>query len=308
MYDVIGDVHGQGGKLKALLVRMGYVERAGHWQAPQGRQAVFVGDLIDRGPDQLEVLGIVRSMVDTGQARIVLGNHEFNAIGYSARRVQTGQHLRPRSTKNRAQHAAFLAAVGEDSPLHREWVDWFRNLPFALDLGGIRVVHAWWSDGAVRQVESARGGADSALDDDVLAACYDDPGLTAARKLLSCGVEWDLPSGSWIRDKEGHKHPDARLAVWRHWATRLREIALVPSGNEDGVPDIEIPAEYRSAPFDGKPVLFGHHWFSGPVRLETPKVACLDWSAAKNGPLVAYRWDGEAELSDDRLVAVGGLE
>lgn len=82
-YDVIGDVHGQGGKLSALLVRMGYARQAGGWVPPAGRQAIFVGDLIDRGPDQLEVLDGVRRMVDAGHARVVLGNHEFNAMGYA---------------------------------------------------------------------------------------------------------------------------------------------------------------------------------------------------------------------------------
>lgn len=306
MYDVIGDVHGQGGKLKALLDRLGYVQQAGAWRAPVGRQSVFVGDLIDRGPDQLEVLGIVRSMVDAGSARVVLGNHEFNAIGYATRHPRSRVHFRPRSDKNRGQHQRFLHEVGEDTALHAEWTQWFRTLPMALDLGGIRVVHAWWNDEAVRRIEQARGGTDGVLNDEVLVACHDDPKLKAARKLLTCGVEWDLPPGSWILDKEGHKHPEARLAVWRHWAERLRDIALVPSGSADGVPDIDIPAELRMAAVEGKPILFGHHWFSGPVRLETPKVACLDWSAAKDGPLVAYRWDGEAELQDDRMIAVGG--
>jgi hypothetical protein len=39
--------------------------------------------------------------------------------------------------------------------------------------------------------------------------------------------------------------------------------------------------------------------------LESPKVACLDWSAAAKGPLVAYRWDGEVELSNEKFVAAG---
>ena len=49
-----------------------------------------------------------------------------------------------------------------------------------------------------------------------MVAMYRDPALKAARKLLTCGVEWELPAGNFIKDKEGHKHPDARLAVWRH--------------------------------------------------------------------------------------------
>lgn len=305
MYDVIGDVHGQGGLLFALLARLGYVQRHGTWYAPPGRQAVFVGDLIDRGPDQLAVLDTVRRMVDAGQARVVMGNHEFNAIAYVTR-GPGGDFLRPRMPKNRAQHAAFLAAVGEDTARHREWVDWFRGLPMALDLGGLRVVHAWWDEPARQAVAGARGGEAGRLDDERLAAMFHDPALKAARKLLSCGVEWELPSGHFIEDKEGHKHPDARLAVWRHWAQRLPEIALVPSDSRHLVPDIEIPAALKVDQVSGAPILFGHHWFSGDLALETPKVACLDWSAAKGGPLVAYRWDGEAELQHQHLVAVGG--
>jgi hypothetical protein len=38
---------------------------------------------------------------------------------------------------------------------------------------------------------------------------------------------------------------------------------------------------------------------------QSPKLACLDWSAAKDGPLVAYRWDGESELRNDKLAWVG---
>lgn len=306
MYDVIGDVHGQGGKLKALLTKMGYVQRAGAWHAPQGRQAVFVGDLIDRGPDQLEVLDTVRRMVDAGQAQVVLGNHEFNAIGFAVRDPASGEHLRPRTPKNRAQHAAFLAAVGEDSARHREWVDWFRTLPMALDLGGLRVVHAWWDAAAVEAMAAARGGVERTLSDELVHALYHDAELKPARKLLTCGVEWDLPGGATIKDKEGHKHGEARLAVWRHWAERLPEIAIVPKGNEHLVPDMPIPLEHRIGPVTGTPILIGHHWFDGEIKLETPKLACLDWSAARNGPLVAYRWSGEQELHHGHLVAAGG--
>jgi hypothetical protein len=307
MYDVIGDVHGQGVMLHTLLRRLGYTPRGGVWRAPAGRQAVFVGDLIDRGPQQLEVLNTVRGMVDAGQARMVLGNHEFNAMAFAVRNPDSGDFLRLRSAKNRRQHQAFLDAVDLDSTLHQEWVEWLRTQPMALDLGGLRVVHAWWDAAAVQTVQAARGGPEGRLDDALLRRCFSDPALKAARKRLTCGVEWDLPAGSGICDKEGHSHGEARLAVWRHWAKSLREMALVPAGQEDAVPDIPVPPEHRLGPVDGVPILFGHHWFAGPVKVETPKVACLDWSAAKGGPLVAYRWDGEHTLSDHRLVAVGAM-
>ncbi len=81
-YDVIGDMHGHADKLTALLRKMDYSEHDGVWRHPT-RQAIFVGDLIDRGPQQLETVDIVRRMVDAGTAQVVLGNHEFNAVAYA---------------------------------------------------------------------------------------------------------------------------------------------------------------------------------------------------------------------------------
>jgi hypothetical protein len=51
-------------------------------------------------------------------------------------------------------------------------------------------------------------------------------------------------------------------------------------------------------------VLFGHYWFSGPPQVISPQFACLDYSVAKGGPLVAYRFDGEAELTSEKLTWV----
>ena len=65
----------------------GLVEQDQPWSMPrqlmQCRRAVFVGDLIDRGPAQLRILDIVKLMVDSGSAQVVMGNHEFNAIAYA---------------------------------------------------------------------------------------------------------------------------------------------------------------------------------------------------------------------------------
>ncbi|MEP7284051.1 MAG: metallophosphoesterase, partial [Rubrivivax sp.] len=145
-YDVIGDIHGHADKLKALLRRMGYAERRGRWQPPAGHQTIFVGDLIDRGPEQAAVVALVRAMVDAGDAHAVLGNHELNALGFAQPDPDRpgGQYLRPHSAKNVEQHEAFLHQVEFGSGEHRAMLDWFRTLPPSLELDGIRVVHAWW--------------------------------------------------------------------------------------------------------------------------------------------------------------------
>ena len=62
-FDIIGDVHGQAWKLLGLLEILGYRRIDGVWEHPE-RKAIFVGDLIDRGPRQLETINIVRPMVE----------------------------------------------------------------------------------------------------------------------------------------------------------------------------------------------------------------------------------------------------
>ncbi len=82
-FDVIGDVHGCIDELRALLGNLGYEASSGDardgrpvWSHPQGRRAVFVGDLVDRGPGVVAVLRVVMDMVATGNALCVPGNHE----------------------------------------------------------------------------------------------------------------------------------------------------------------------------------------------------------------------------------------
>jgi len=83
-FDIIGDVHGCADELVALLVRLGYgvrlqgegETRRAVTRAPEGRRAVFVGDLVDRGPNAPDVVRLVMEMVARGQAFAVVGNHD----------------------------------------------------------------------------------------------------------------------------------------------------------------------------------------------------------------------------------------
>lgn len=83
-FDIIGDIHGCAGELESLLDKLGYdVETSGEpglrsytVTPPEGRRAIFVGDLVDRGPRSPDVLRLVKSMVETGTAFCVIGNHE----------------------------------------------------------------------------------------------------------------------------------------------------------------------------------------------------------------------------------------
>lgn len=85
-FDIIGDVHGCASELRSLLTRLGWdiaVDEAGvavGASHPQGRQAIFVGDLVDRGPDTVGVLRLVMGMVGSGDALCVSGNHEAKLL------------------------------------------------------------------------------------------------------------------------------------------------------------------------------------------------------------------------------------
>src|SRR4029453_7092005 len=75
-FDIIGDVHGCHTELVELLTRLGYTVRDDGAEHPAGRTAVFVGDLVDRGPASRAVLRVVRGMGAAGTALCVAGNHE----------------------------------------------------------------------------------------------------------------------------------------------------------------------------------------------------------------------------------------
>jgi hypothetical protein len=58
---------------------------------------------------------------------------------------------------------------------------------------------------------------------------------------------------------------------------------------------------FESYPRDAAPVFVGHYWLTGTPRQLAPNVACTDYSVAKGGKLVAYRWDGESILTEDKF-------
>lgn len=305
-YDVIGDIHGHAAKLEALLRQLGYVQKADFWVPPQDRKAVFVGDLIDRGPEQMEVVRIVRSMMDAGHAHAIMGNHEFNAIAYATRRDDGSDgFLREHSKKNIGQHAQFLAQVGKGSAKHRELIEWFRQLPPMLDLDGIRVVHAWWHDPYVDLVAAKWTAGTPMRDDFLVAASTKDSPEWHAMDGLTKGLEVRLPDGQSFLDHAGVARHVVRTKWWLEEPRNLRDVAIFEGDQGHGLSDHPIPDGYLGAPVEGSPVFVGHYWMTGQPQPMSRKVACLDWSAAKAGPLVAYRWDGEQDIDPNKFHAAG---
>jgi len=305
-YDVIGDVHGHADPLTALLATMDYVERDGVWTHDE-RQAIFVGDLIDRGPKQIESVRIARAMVEAGSAQIVLGNHEFNAVAF-ATPDGNGDHLRPHSEKNKKQHAEFIEAVGFGTDVHCEMIEWFMTIPLWLDLGGLRVVHACWSSDHIDHLRPVVGENDNLTDELVVTASTKEHASYDAIETVLKGPEVGL-DGLHYRDKDGHVRDRARIAWWDGSATSLAMAAMIPGGSTihdtncqpASLPDTPIADEDLIRLGSGAPVVFGHYWWSGDRGITSDRAVCVDFSIAKEGELVAYRWDGEAMLSEDKI-------
>ena len=310
-YDIIGDIHGQAGPLEELLHKLGYRERWGIWRYPdQARKVIFVGDYIDRNPNARRVMDIVKRMTENGEARAVMGNHEFNAVAYHTLDPERpGEYLRPHSDKNRFQHRIFLEEMVEGEAAHDEAIAWFRTLPMWLDLGELRVIHASWVRRHHATVEQA-ADPEAHLSETLLGrgSRKGTEEFEAVECLLK-GLEVQMPEGVGYRDSYEHLRTKARIRWWLDEApTMLRDAILASPKMAEQIGDVPWQGEWSpdaGYATDAPPVFIGHYWMDGEPEPLAPNVACVDYSAAKPGnKLVAYRWDGEGRLAREKFVFV----
>ncbi|MEP7246003.1 MAG: metallophosphoesterase [Gammaproteobacteria bacterium] len=310
MYDLIGDIHGCADTLRAMLVELGY-SHDGQCYRHRDRQAIFLGDFIDRGPLQRDAVNTARSMVEHGAALAVMGNHEFNALGYHTPNPRDpDNYLRTHSDKNRQQHQAFLDAYGDDAAERQMVLAWFAALPLWLDLksstGALRVVHACWDPASMEVLQPFLDEQHRMTERLLVRASRKGTPEYAAVETLLKGKEVRLPAGLSFRDKGGHERHEVRIRWWEH-AGSFRSLALGP---ETGIPDDPVGVEHLiTYSHDAPPVFLGHYWLNGDPTLLAPNIACVDYSVGiPGGTLVAYRWDGEQRLKPTNFRAVKRLE
>lgn len=300
-FDLIGDIHGHADELSQLLELMDYRKEEGVYRHAD-RKVLFLGDFIDRGPKQRDVIDIVRPMIEQGHALSVMGNHEFNAIAYNTPDGEGG-YLRPHSEKNKRQHDAFLTAY-PDNEERTDVIDWFKTLPLWLDLESIRVIHACWD---ARLIELFCEYYDQArLTEELLhAASKKGSWEYEAVETLLKGKEVPLPDGLYFEDKDGNRRHNIRIRWWDN-VTSYKEACIGPEQASTHIPDDPIEGDHLvEYAHDLPPVFLGHYWLNPPMEPLAPNVACLDYSVARpGGRLVAYRWNGEPRLNSNAYVYV----
>lgn len=145
MYDIISDVHGCLHELNELLVKLGYEwdNEVGVYAPPAGRQAVFVGDIVDRGPSSVTAYLVVRSMIRKGYAQAVRGNHDDKFMRWAMGRNVVASHGLEKTIEQAER-------MGLDKDQIAKFIE---DMPFflVLDGGKLAVVHAAWKDSFLDQ-------------------------------------------------------------------------------------------------------------------------------------------------------------
>ncbi|MCW3782506.1 metallophosphoesterase [Defluviimonas salinarum] len=285
MRDYIPDIHGDATRLANILSGLDYVREADCWRHPEGRRAVFLGDLIDNGRENRAVLSEVRAMIDNGQAFCLMGNHELNAIlfhlpGRAWGGVQDGW-MRARTASNTRQHQAFLDEFAGDDAGIGEAIGFFLSLPLLDEAAGLRAVHACWDERAVETVLARRPDARLRAED-LQEVALEESDFARAVVTLAKGPEIDLPPGISYADIYGKSRSAARLNWWAPETASYRGAVLsVP--DRMTIPDLPLPPEAvrQVYPKDAPPVVFGHYKLTGrpdihgnAICLDYPQTAC----------------------------------
>ncbi|MEZ9420087.1 metallophosphoesterase [Vibrio breoganii] len=292
----VGDVHGRKDKLDTFL-------QHASWTGGE-ELLVFVGDLIDNAVspkiDHIGLLQWVKESVDNRHAVCLLGNHEFNAIGWFLTKAN-GEPYRTHSQKNRKQHDAFLQEVGEGSQQHQFWIEWFQSLPLFVNFGEFGAVHACWDQKTINNIKPYLNPNGSLKKEHWKSAFDPKHELYKMIEILLKGPEVSLPKGGTFKDRNGNDRSEVRVAWWKEsYSSTYRDIAVVAEDQRQNIPAVKLARDCSIVNTPPPIPVFIGHYSLAPTEfpeLLSSKVACVDFNAAsKDNPLVAlYTWKEESD-------------
>jgi len=254
--DIIGDIHGELGALQSLLKKLDYDDRGRH---PEGRRLVFVGDLIDRGPDSPGVLRTIMRMVEAGNAQCILGNHELNALRNDTEKRREGEGW---WYGRKERGFAWVPVLAEEK--ERSFLPFLHGLPAALERDDLRVVHASWHKESIASLRESDCVIDSYNEQD-RARKRELRGLEE-KAAAACRRLGLAPDTIWVEAKKVPLVPE--LAAYDAAFQMGNAVRVVTSGMEEPARDSFFSSgkwrmvervkwwdEYRDTP-----VIVGHYW------------------------------------------------
>ncbi|WP_075187406.1 metallophosphoesterase [Teredinibacter haidensis] len=311
-FDIIGDVHGCGSTLERLLQELGYIDTAstGHWPvyAHATRKAIFLGDIVDRGPRIRESLHIVKAMVDAGAAQCLLGNHEYNALAYTTPAPEGSGKTYVRE-HNKRHNWLIAETLNQFAGYPEEWrmfLDWFHTLPVFIEFDTFRAVHACWDGEFIAEFRCKYP------ENNVISRLFVEEsaikGSFPQRFLdrLTRGTDLTLPEGRHITGRDGLERKAFRTKFWADSPETFQDVAFQPDPLPADIGSLPLNTEQKRSLLSysetEKPVFVGHYWLQGEPEPVKKNLACLDYSAVKYGRLACYRYDGETQLDKSKFV------
>lgn len=298
--DIIGDIHGYADKLSGLLTQLGYEHNGTYFAPPEGHRALFIGDLIDRGTQQIATLEMVFAMFDAGVADIVMGNHEYNALAFATCDPdEPEQYLRSHSEVHIRQHEAFLAEAPFGSETHQYWLTRFYEIPLWLETDYACFVHACWDVDSMAVLKPLLTKNNCLTPKALIETSkkHSDP-YEALERVLK-GVEAPLPDNLVMVDKDGAERRRIRVRWWLDDLNNrsIHDVARAPKSSLTQIPKDALATNIDFALKTDKPVFVGHYWLSGDPEPLSNRVVCIDYSAAvDSGYLTCYQLDTERPL------------
>ena len=227
-YDLIGDIHGCGLTLIDLLEQMGYSKRNGVYQHPK-RKVVFLGDIVDRGPNIRLACHIVRDMVEAGHADIVMGNHEYNVVTYlsEAPAGMRQPFLRPHTPRNNFIVEQTLEQFANYPQEFNEMLDWFLTIPLFREYEHFRVVHACWDHQMIDEY-LRRYGSNQITKEMLPESVQTDSFLYQFLDRMLRGTSLKLPDGRSMTAKDGMVRQFFRTKFWAGDPQRYNDVIFQP--------------------------------------------------------------------------------
>lgn len=304
-FDIIGDIHGCAETLRRLLTKLGYSEKSGYWQH-KNRLAVFLGDIVDRGPHIREALAIVYGMVEGESAVCIMGNHEYNAVGYCTPAPESlgRAYLREHNKHHNRLIAETLEQFAAYPEEWREYIEWFKTLPLFIDFEHFRVVHACWDHKLIK--EYLQKYATNKVNTRFITRSVDRESFEGRlMDRLTRGTDLPLPDGRVITSKDGYQRRFFRTKFWSENPQTYSDVVFQPDPLPEDLVDQALSTDEKSRLLtyaqNEVPLFIGHYWLQGKPKPIRPNIACLDYSAVKFGRLVAYRYDGEPVLDEEKF-------